>query len=107
MCASGLLDPRFSPASFLQHSSPLAHHVEATVQLLLTGGFVGIVPDHIAQPWVSSGELYRLPLSEFVVDRPVFAVARESEHRTRTAMLMQDALIEAFGKGYRGQDGVS
>lgn len=98
----GYLIQDSAPASFLQHSSPLAHHVEATVQLLLSGGFVGIVPDHIAQPWVSSGELYRLPLPEFVVDRPVFAVARESEHRTRTAMLMQDALIEAFGNGRHG-----
>lgn len=75
----GYLVQDTAPASFLQNARTLAHHVEGTVQLLLSGGFVGIVPDHIAQPWVDSGALFRLPLQEFIVERPVFAVVREPQ----------------------------
>ena len=85
-----------APTSFLQNSCALAHHVEGTVQLLLSGGFVGIVPDHIAQPWVDCGALWRLPLPEFMVERPVFVVTRESQGATRTATLMQQAIMDAF-----------
>jgi len=92
----GYLVQDAAPASFLQNSCALAHHVEGTVQLLLSGGFVGIVPDHIAQPWVESDAMYRLPLPEFMVERPVFVVARECQGATRTASLMQEAIIDAF-----------
>ncbi|MFB9921555.1 LysR family transcriptional regulator [Pseudomonas brassicacearum] len=92
----GYLVQDTAPASFLQNSNTLAHHIEGTVQLLLSGGFVGIVPDHIAQPWVESGALYRLPLPEFMVERPVFVITRESQGASRTASLMQDAIMDAF-----------
>lgn len=94
----GYLSDDAAPALFARHASPLAHHVEGTLQLMLGGGFVGIVPDHIARSWVESGALHRLPLPEFVVDRPVFVIARESDDRSRPAWLMQDALIEAFDR---------
>lgn len=92
----GYLVQDTAPASFLQNASTLAHHVEGTVQLLLSGGFVGIVPDHIAQPWVDSGALFRLPLQEFIVERPVFAVVREPQGASRTAGLMLEAIVRSF-----------
>lgn len=92
----GYLVQDAAPANFLQKNSALAHHVEGTVQLLLSGGFVGIVPDHIAQPWVERDALFRLPLQEFIVVRPVFVVAREPQGSSRIASLMLDAIVRSF-----------
>ena len=58
-------------------SSTLALHVEATLQLLLTGAYLGVIPDHIAQRWVKSGQLRRLPCEEFRTATPVHLIVRE------------------------------
>ncbi|MBN2975806.1 LysR family transcriptional regulator [Pseudomonas sp. MAFF 301380] len=92
----GYLVQDTAPATFLQNASTLAHHVEGTIQLLLSGGYVGIVPDHIAHPWVEHGALFRLPLPEFIAQRPVFVVSRESQGANRTASLMLEAIIRSF-----------
>ncbi|WP_164484638.1 LysR family transcriptional regulator [Pseudomonas orientalis] len=92
----GYLVQDTAPATFLQNASTLAHHVEGTIQLLLSGGYVGIVPDHIAHPWVERGALFRLPLPEFIAQRPVFVVSRHSQGANRTASLMLEAIIKSF-----------
>jgi LysR family transcriptional regulator, transcriptional activator for bauABCD operon len=87
------------PAAFAEGARILSFHVEGTVQLLLSGEFVGIVPDHIAAPWVQRGELFRLPIPEFMAERPLLCVTREGQGALRVADLMRDLIIEAFASG--------
>jgi LysR family transcriptional regulator, transcriptional activator for bauABCD operon len=84
------------PLSLSERARTLSHHVEGTLQLLLCGQFVGIVPDHIAEPWVERGKLYRLPVPEWMSERPVFCVTRESLGVVRAADLMQALIVETF-----------
>jgi DNA-binding transcriptional LysR family regulator len=77
-------------------SAPIAYHVEATVLLLLTGAYVGMVPDQIARAWVDSRELYRLPLEEFHTERPLFLVRRKGQSSERAAALLSRAIVNAF-----------
>jgi DNA-binding transcriptional LysR family regulator len=83
-------------------NSPIAYHVDATVLLLLSGPYVGIVPDQFAAAWVESGELYRLPLTEFQTDRPLFLVRRAGLAGGRPTCLLSDALVSAFRNSRSG-----
>lgn len=76
--------------------SAVAYHVEATVLLLLTGAYVGIVPDRIAQPWVEVGQLRRLQLPDFHTQRPLFLVTRVGRSRSRAADLMCERIVSSF-----------
>jgi len=84
------------PDTLHSTNAPVAYHVEAMVLLLLTGAYVGIVPDQVAQAWVDSGELHRLPLAEFHTERPLFLVKREGQCTERAAMLLFDDIAAAF-----------
>jgi DNA-binding transcriptional LysR family regulator len=84
------------PDKLRRTKAPVAYHVEATVLLILTGAYVGIVPDQVAQAWLDSGELYRLPLAEFHTERPLFLVKREGQSGERAAVLLYDAIAAAF-----------
>jgi DNA-binding transcriptional LysR family regulator len=90
------------PETLHSTNAPVAYHVEATVLLLLTGSYVGIVPDQMAQTWVDSGELHRLPLAEFHTERPLFLVKREGQCADRAAMLLFDAMARTFQDRRRG-----
>lgn len=92
----GYLVQETVPAAFAEGARALSFHVEGTLQLLLSGEFVGIVPDHIADPWVQRGELFRLPVPEFMAERPLLCVTREGQGALRVADLMRDLIIEAF-----------
>ncbi|MGI4814488.1 MAG: LysR family transcriptional regulator [Janthinobacterium lividum] len=94
----GYLTHEQLPVSFPQAPRAVAHHVEGTVQLLLSGQFIGIVPDQIAQPWVDKNALYRIPIADFIFERPVFVVTRGSPAVTRLADLMRDVVFEAYIK---------
>jgi DNA-binding transcriptional LysR family regulator len=84
------------PERLRSTNAPVAYHVEATVLLLLTGAYVGIIPDQVAQAWVESGELHRLPLAEFHTERPLFLVKREGQSGERAAVLLFDAIAAAL-----------
>jgi LysR family transcriptional regulator, transcriptional activator for bauABCD operon len=84
------------PEMLRSTSAPIAYHVEATVLLLLTGAYVGMVPDQIARAWVDSRELYRLPLEEFHTERPLFLVRRKGQSSERAAALLSRAIVNAF-----------
>jgi DNA-binding transcriptional LysR family regulator len=54
----------------------VANDQEATVQLVLSGQFVGILPEHLAEPWVLSGKMVRVPVEQPILETPTYIVFR-------------------------------
>lgn len=78
-------------------SSANAFHVEGNLQLVLSGQYLGVIPDHIALPWVQRGQLIRLPIPEAQSTTTIFAV-----FRTKSKSLpVVTALVEDIANAYR------
>lgn len=78
-------------------STAVAFHVEANLQLVLSGQYLGIIPDHIALPWLESGQLIRLPIPEAHNATTIFAV-----FRTKSKSLpVVTAMVEDIANSYR------
>jgi len=65
-----------SPIGRGWRSSAIANDQEASVQLILSGQFVGVLPDHIAEPWVRSGKMIRVPVEQPRLETPTYIVFR-------------------------------
>jgi DNA-binding transcriptional LysR family regulator len=71
--------------------------VEANLQLILSGEYLGVIPDHIASPWVQRGQLARLPIPEAHSTTTIFAV-----FRTKSKSLpVVTAMVEDIASAYR------
>jgi len=68
--ARGYLSQDHLLENIVHKNGAVAYQVEATRFLVLTGCYIGIIPDHVALPWVERGLLYRIPLAEFRTERP-------------------------------------
>jgi DNA-binding transcriptional LysR family regulator len=78
-------------------SSGVAFHVEANLQLILSGQYLGVIPDHIARPWVNSGQIVRVPMPETQSTTTIFAV-----FRTKSKSLpVVTAMVEDIANAYR------
>jgi DNA-binding transcriptional LysR family regulator len=58
-------------------STALAMHLEAALQLILTGNYLGMLPDHVAQRWAVKGDLRKIPAAQFHNRMPINIVVRE------------------------------
>jgi DNA-binding transcriptional LysR family regulator len=92
-----------SKATFLgrqRKSTVIAHHVEGAIQLILTSKFVGVLPDHIAKPWVNMGKMVRLQVPTAVVETPLCVVLREKS----ASIPAISALVEDLALAYEEID---
>ncbi|MBJ6722028.1 LysR family transcriptional regulator [Bacillus sp. PR5] len=78
-------------------STGIAFHVEANLQLVLSGQYLGILPDHIAAPWVQRGLLFRLPVPEAQSTSTIFAVFRT---KSKSLPLVK-SMVEDIANAYR------
>ena len=53
-------------------------HIEAAALMILTGGYIGFLPKHYAQPWLDSGELIEI-LPEQLNRDTHFSIVTRSE----------------------------
>ncbi len=70
--------------------------MEAMVVLLLTGGYLGLLPDHYAQDWVARGQLKRVHSEEFGYDSPhmlITAAAAKAPVAVSTFISLIDAYV--------------
>lgn len=58
-------------------STATARHVEATIQLILTGQYIGILPDHIAERWIKSGAMYKVKHSQAIAMTDIYIIYRK------------------------------
>jgi len=70
------------------HSAATVETMEAQLILVLSGAYIGYLPEHYAQPWVERGKLHRLCKTGFGYQSPFFLMLRKSRIR--------EPLIQAF-----------
>lgn len=59
------------------HETASSGHVETTLQLVLSGQFLGIIPDHIAARWVANGSIKPVAISSLQASTSVYLVYRK------------------------------
>lgn len=68
---------------FKPSSTPAtASSTEAQTMLILSGHYLGYLPDHYARPWVDGGRLAPLLQAQTRILSPFFLVTRERQHRS-------------------------
>ena len=78
-------------------STAIAFHVEANLQLVLSGQYLGVIPDHIAAPWVQRGQLFRLPMPEAQSTTTIFAVFRTKSKSLPVVTAMVEDIASSYG----------
>ena len=91
----GTRDVSFNP-------SAIAHSVEGVAALVLTGRYVGYMPDHYAAPWVAGGRMRALLPDTFSHALDFTVISLKGRRRSRAAQAMIDALIQANGRAVPG-----
>lgn len=76
-----------------KHSVATVDSMEAQLILILSGGYVGYLPEHYAQPWVDQGRLRVLLPSAFGFQSPFSLVSRRGRGREAPIQVMKDLLL--------------
>ena len=71
-------------------STAVSQHIEATLQLILTGTFVGIIPEHVAERWVESDQIRKIAWDDPASIATVNLVWRQSATRNLIVNAMLD-----------------
>ncbi len=70
---------------------------ESIATLILSGGFLGFLPDHYAQHFVQRGQMRAVQPEELRYDCEFFAITRRSPQPSRATQLFQACLRAAHG----------
>jgi DNA-binding transcriptional LysR family regulator len=77
-------------------STAISNDEEATVQLILSGQFVGVLPEHIAVPWVTQGRMARIATDGDPIESKTYVVfPTKSGHLPVVQAMVQD-IITAY-----------
>lgn len=76
-------------------STATAMHTEGTLQLILTGMFVGYLPEHYAAPWADSGKLRKINPERLYVNWPVYLVSRKPDRQSVLVATMRNDILDA------------
>ncbi|MGD8644500.1 MAG: LysR family transcriptional regulator, partial [Chromatiales bacterium] len=72
--------PRERDLPYTKGARATADHVDAILQLVLSGQFIGYLPAHYADPWVAREELRALHERLFNYSIEFFAITRRTDH---------------------------
>ena len=73
---------------------------ESIATLILSGQFLGFLPDHYAQGFVQSGQMRAVQPTLFRYDCNFFSIVRRSPQPTRVTRAFQECLLAAHeGRG--------
>ncbi|BFM48652.1 LysR family transcriptional regulator [Marinomonas sp. THO17] len=79
------------------HSTATVESMEAQLTLILSGRYVGYLPEHYAQSFVKEGRLIPLLPSEFGYQAPFSMIFRRGRSREIFIQLMRELLIKQTG----------
>jgi DNA-binding transcriptional LysR family regulator len=86
-------------------STAIANDLEAAVQLILSGQFVGVLPEHIAEPWVSLGRMVRILLNVPAVETTTYVVFRTKSKNLPVVQAITQDIITAYATTSRKGEG--
>jgi DNA-binding transcriptional LysR family regulator len=72
---------------------------EAIATLILSGQFLGFLPDHYAQSFVDAGQMRAVQPALFRYECQFFAITRRSPQPARAARAFQECLAKAHAEG--------
>jgi LysR family transcriptional regulator, transcriptional activator for bauABCD operon len=61
----------------------VVHQIEAAALLILTGRFIGFLPDHYAAEWVAKGEMRAIKQDSIVFRSPFTIITRRDADQSR------------------------
>jgi len=93
-----------SPNLVLTHTRKLeraatASDQEGVATLILTGCFVGFLPDHYARPFVEAGQMRAVSVNQLSYDCSFACITRHDPRPTRAASMLVQALEAAHAAG--------
>lgn len=68
---------------------------EAVALLILSGSYIGFLPDHYADSFIADGAMRRIAWPEFTYEVQFVAIARRSPPPTRIAPAFWQALLDS------------
>jgi DNA-binding transcriptional LysR family regulator len=89
--------PDHANNQFFSRTTATAAGVEQQLLLILSGAYLGYVPDHAAKPWIKRGTLRRLRPDLFRYTCPFDVVTRPQVSRGALAEAFLEDLFEVYG----------
>lgn len=89
-------DGHIPSAEFL-NAAAYAENMEAIAMLILSGGFIGFLPEHYAARWVNSGEMKTVLPDVMHYETGLELILRKTVPQTLAAQYLKTDLLEAFG----------
>lgn len=77
--------------------SATVNNMEAAAQLILSGEYVGYLPQHYAAQWVAAGRMKALMPAELTYDAPFDVVFNQGVERLTPAKLFIEQVLARFG----------
>ncbi|WP_108881899.1 LysR substrate-binding domain-containing protein [Anderseniella sp. Alg231-50] len=87
-----LAEEKVAPVALKTRSTSQAHQVEGVAMLILTGKFIGYLPESYASPWVREGKMKSVASRHFCLPTDIQLVTRKGKHQTRVSELFRHAL---------------
>lgn len=85
------------PAVEMLNATACAENMEAIAILILSGAFIGFLPDHYAARWVDGGEMKAILPDRMRYESQVELFVRKTAPQTLAAQYMKSDLLRAFG----------
>ncbi len=85
------------PSAEILNAAAYAENMEAIAILILSGGFIGFLPEHYAARWVSSGEMKTILPERMHYESGIELILRKTVPQTLAAQYLKTDLLEAFG----------
>ena len=79
-------------AKGFKHSTATVDNMEAQLMLILSGKYVGYLPEHYAHPWLDAGRLRVIMPNEFGYQAPFSAIFRRGRSQEPFIRAMRDML---------------
>ncbi len=87
-----LLEHQRSPPSGLQQRSATVETVDAQLLLILSGKYIGYLPEHYAWPWIKENRLRVLLPNEFGFQSPFSAICKRGRSNEPYLKAFRDLL---------------
>ena len=87
------------PRAEALNAAAIAENMEAIAVLILSGEFIGFLPEHYAARWVASGEMTAVLPQRMRYESQLELIMRKTVPQTLAAQYLRADLLEAFGVG--------
>lgn len=92
-----LTEKNVAPIALKTRSTSQAHQVEGVAMLVLTGKFIGYLPESYAMPWVQEGKMKSVASRKFCLPTDIRLVVKRGQYQTRASELFVKVLEQESG----------